>query len=166
MKTCPYCAYNNREGVFFCEECGHPFVGDQETLLATTRLMQQEAAGANRVAWGTAHFHKNARLVVRVREHPEALVFQLQDELLIGRADPQMGLQPDLDLMPYGAVEQGVSRRHAKIQRVDDTLMLVDLESTNGTYLNGQRLLPNQPRMLRDGDEVRLGRLVLHVFFS
>ena len=118
MKTCPYCAYTNREGVFFCEECGHPFIGDQETLLATTRLMQQEGAAANRVAWGTAHFHQNARLVVRIREHSEALVFQLHDELLIGRSDPQMGTTPDLDLMPYGAVEQGVSRRHAKIQRV------------------------------------------------
>ena len=166
MKTCPYCAHHNREGVFFCEECGHPFVGDQETLRATTRLMQQESNTGNRVAWGTAHFHSNARLVVRVREHPEALVFHLEDELLIGRADPNMDTQPDLDLIPYGAVEQGVSRRHAKIRRVDNTLTLIDLESTNGTYLNGQRLLPNQPRMLRDGDEVRLGRLVMHVFFS
>ena len=166
MKTCPYCAHTNREGVFFCEECGHPFIGDQEALLATTRLMQQEKATTNRVAWGTTHFHQNARLVVRIREHPEALVFQLHDELLIGRSDPQVGTKPDLDLMPYGAVEQGVSRQHAKIQRMDDTLMLVDLESTNGTYLNGQRLQPHQPRMLRDGDEVRLGHLVMHVFFS
>ncbi len=166
MKTCLYCAHENREGVLFCEECGHPFIGDQEKLLATTRLMQQEAATANRMAWGTAHFRSGAQLVVRVREHTEAIVLHLQDELLIGRSDPQIGTKPALDLMPYGAVEQGVSRQHAKIQRVDDALMLVDLESTNGTYLNGQRLLPNQPRMLRDGDEVRLGRLVIHVFFG
>ena len=166
MKTCPYCAHANREGVLFCEECGHPFVGDQETLLATTKLMQQQAVPGRRAAWGTAHFRANASLVVRVREHPEALVFHLQNELVIGRSDPQLGVTPDLDLMPYGAVEQGVSRQHAKIQRVDDALTLIDLESTNGTYLNGQRLLPNQPRMLRDGDEVRLGRLVMHVFFG
>ena len=36
---------------------------------------------------------------------------------------------------------------------------------TNGTFLNGQRLVPNQPRILRDGDEIRLGHLVLYVRF-
>jgi pSer/pThr/pTyr-binding forkhead associated (FHA) protein len=52
------------------------------------------------------------------------------------------------------------------IRRGEDTLTLVDLGSTNGTHLNGQRLIPNQPRVLRDGDEVRLGKLVFHIFFK
>ena len=47
------------------------------------------------------------------------------------------------------------------IRRGEDTLTLVDLGSVNGTHLNGQRLVPNQPRVLRDGDEIRLGRLVV-----
>lgn len=167
MKTCPYCAHENREGVLYCEECGHPFIGDQEALLATTRLMQQEQSGFHgRVAWGTAHFAREARLVVRIRDHADAVVLESADEILIGRSDPKFDQVPDLDLVPYGAAEQGVSRRHAMIRRGEDTLTLIDLDSTNGTFLNGQRLLPKQPRVLRDGDEIRLGRLVFHLFFK
>jgi pSer/pThr/pTyr-binding forkhead associated (FHA) protein len=42
-------------------------------------------------------------------------------------------------------------------------LKVIDLCSTNGTYLNGQRLLPQQSRILRDGDELRLGNLAMQV---
>ncbi len=167
MKTCPYCAYENREGVLFCEECGHPFTGDQEALLATTQLMQQEQAGfQGRVAWGTAHFNHKSQLLVRIRDHADPITVQPRKELLLGRSDAAGDYKPDLDLAPYGAAEQGVSRRHAMIRQGEDTLTLIDLDSTNGTYLNGQRLLPNQPRVLRDGDEIRLGRLVFHLFFK
>ncbi len=167
MKTCPYCAFENREGVLFCEECGHPFVGDQEAVLATTQLIQREQNGYyGRAAWGTAHFNPGSRLIVRIREHADAVVVEPREEVFIGRADVQAGQTPDLDLAPYGAAEQGVSRSHAVIRRGEDTLTLIDLDSTNGTYLNGQRLLPHQPRVLRDGDEIRLGRLAFHLFFK
>lgn len=167
MKTCPYCAHENREGVLFCEECGHPFTGNQENLLVTTQLMQQEQAGfQGRVAWGTAHFNQKSQLLIRIRDQAEAITLEPRKELLLGRSDAAGQHSPDLDLAPYGAAEQGVSRRHAMIRRGEDTLTLIDLESTNGTYLNGQRLLPNQPRVLRDGDEIRLGRLVFHLFFK
>jgi predicted component of type VI protein secretion system len=42
---------------------------------------------------------------------------------------------------------------------------VTDLGSANSTFLNGQRLMPHEPRVLRDNDEVRLGRLVFRVNF-
>ena len=167
MKTCPYCAHENREGVLYCEECGHPLAGDQESALSTSQLIEQEQSGfQGRVAWGTAHFTREARIVVRIRDHADSLMLDPSEETVIGRTDAKSDQVPDLDLAAYGAAEQGVSRRHAMIRRGEDTLTLVDLDSTNGTFLNGQRLLPRQPRVLRDGDEIRLGRLVFHVFFK
>ena len=66
-----------------------------------------------------------------------------KDEIVVGRGRMQQSsVLPDLDLAPFGAAEQGVSRRHAVIRRGEDTLTLVDLGSTNGTHLNGQRLDP------------------------
>ncbi|MCS7071755.1 MAG: FHA domain-containing protein, partial [Anaerolinea sp.] len=62
--------------------------------------------------------------------------------------------------------EKGVSRLHAAICRQDETLTIVDMGSSNGTHLNGQRLIPDQPRVLRDGDEIRLGKLVAHIYFK
>jgi len=87
--------------------------------------------------------------------------------LVFGRSDNDYSSsKPDIDLTPFGALEKGVSRRHAIIEPSEDTLMIMDIGSSNGTFLNGQRLMPNQPRVLRDGDEVRLGRLVAHIYFK
>lgn len=67
-------------------------------------------------------------------------------ETLIGRGS-------DVDLL---IDDDGVSRRHAKIIREPDgTLKIHDLESTNGTYLNGKRIAVEA---LREGDRVRIGQ--------
>jgi hypothetical protein len=166
MKTCPYCAYVNREGVFFCDECGHPFL-DSQDVLSTARLSQENRAEfKGRVTWGTARFSPGASIMIRIRDQAEPIGLQPRDEILLGRTDVHSNLAPDLDMTPFGAAEQGVSRRHALIRRGENTLTLMDLGSTNGTHLNGQRLTPNQPRVLRDGDEIRMGRLVFHIFFK
>jgi FHA domain-containing protein len=51
-----------------------------------------------------------------------------------------------------------VSRRHAEIQISNGDIVINDLGSTNGTFVNGERI--DQPRSLSDGDEVRIGGVV------
>jgi predicted component of type VI protein secretion system len=51
-----------------------------------------------------------------------------------------------------------VSRRHAEIQISNGDILINDLGSTNGTFVNGERI--DRPRSLRDGDEVRIGAVV------
>ncbi|WP_162910002.1 FHA domain-containing protein [Aggregatilinea lenta] len=167
MKSCPYCAHVNREGVLFCEECGHPFAG--KAVLITSQLMEDEFDNVQgRLTWGTARFDPSSKLVIHIRDIAEPVTLEPDEDTVLGRSDEveQQPVSDGLDLGPYGAAEFGVSRRHAAIRRGEDTLTLVDLGSTNGTHLNGQRLIPNQPRVLRDGDEVRLGKLVFHIFFK
>lgn len=50
-----------------------------------------------------------------------------------------------------------ISRHHARILVAGDVLELIDLGSTNGTFLNDARLEKNQPAPLNPGDEVRFG---------
>jgi hypothetical protein len=114
--------------------------------------------------WGTALFRKT--VILHVKDAPEPLVVELEKQMVLGRIDPQNPQKPDLDLTPYGAVENGVSRRHARIEHQANTLSLTDLGSANGTLLNGHRLPPEQSRLLRDGDEITLGRLVINIFFK
>jgi hypothetical protein len=54
---------------------------------------------------------------------------------------------------------QRVSRKHARLLRRDWRVILEDLGSTNGTYLNGERV--QAPVELRDGDRVKIGDVVL-----
>jgi hypothetical protein len=51
------------------------------------------------------------------------------------------------------------SSEHARFRQVGERWMLDDLESMNGSYINGQRVRGSQP--LADGDTVQLGRVVL-----
>lgn len=53
----------------------------------------------------------------------------------------------------------GVSRLHARIRVAGDKAVLEDLDSKNGTYVNGQRV--SGPRRLAAGDEIALGSAVL-----
>jgi hypothetical protein len=55
--------------------------------------------------------------------------------------------------------DESISRHHALITRTAGSLVVHDLDSTNGTWLNGRRISGNA--QLRDGDELRLGRLRL-----
>src|SRR6201991_3227418 len=56
--------------------------------------------------------------------------------------------------------DERVSRFHVKIQEDQDKVVITDLESTNGTKVNGEDI---QLRILRFGDIVSLGRSVLLV---
>ena len=83
--------------------------------------------------------------------------------ITLGRFDEHSSDHPDVDLTPCGAFEQGVSRLHAAIAWAHDDLTLTDLNSTNGTFLNGYRLLPFHARVLQPYDEICLGHMVIFV---
>lgn len=82
---------------------------------------------------------------------------------VIGRSDNKSSYKPDVDLAIYQALEKGVSRRHAAFVRYQGMLHILDLSSVNGTYLNGDRLTPEQPYPLHTGDKLTLGELPLHL---
>jgi hypothetical protein len=94
------------------------------------------------------------------------LPVHVADRVVIGRIDADGSDKVDIDLMPYEGRKLGISRRHAALYRSRHTVSLVDLNSSNGTYLNGIRLVPHQPRLLREGDEVRMGNMRFRITFD
>lgn len=166
MIECPKCKRENEDTAKICTYCGSMLV-DTEPIVATRALGDTDFE-ESQPRWGTARFSSRMNLIITVRGQKQPFIFDAEqvDELLIGRRNPQTGEAPDIDLQDYGGVEQGVSRAHAAIVRRDGSLNIVDKGSPNGTYLNGQRLVAHQPRILRDGDDLRLGHLVLRVTFA
>ena len=80
--------------------------------------------------------------------------FPLTDgETLIGRRDDQQGVHPQIPLR-----DPGVSRRHAMLRRDADGISVMDLDSTNGTMVNNTELPPDSRRLLKNGDEITVGR--------
>ncbi|MGQ9479987.1 FHA domain-containing protein [Chloroflexus sp.] len=83
-----------------------------------------------------------------------------KSEYIIGREDPVSNIFPEIDLTPYGGESGGVSRQHAKIVHVGNQWSIVDLNSTNHTRVNGQRIEPQTPTLISDGTKLQFGRLV------
>jgi diguanylate cyclase (GGDEF)-like protein len=75
-----------------------------------------------------------------------------KDQTVIGR-----GSQADIQV-----IDEGISRRHAAIQLEGERVVVLDLGSTNGTYLNGERVENNHG--LRDGDKIQVGSTTILKF--
>jgi hypothetical protein len=110
----------------------------------------------------TARLAAPWRLLLQIGGQNQTTVgIEVKDRIVLGRADPVANFYPDLDLTPYGGQEGGISRRHAAIIQDNENkaLYLEDMNSTNGTRINGFALEPKRRYRLRDGDELELGRV-------
>ncbi|MBN1136888.1 MAG: protein kinase [Anaerolineae bacterium] len=131
-KPCPACGRPNKPGARYCAGCGHSFVPLQPAIL---RIVEPV-----RAAW----------------EMPVA-----RSPMLLGRASQAEGYWPDFDMTFYDEDEGYVSRRHAQISRGPDGYFITDLDSYNGTTVNGQSLLPQRAHPLRNGDRIQVGLVVI-----
>lgn len=87
-------------------------------------------------------------------------------ESMIGRWDADGGIFPDVDLDQDDS-EAKVSRRHARIQFLNNQYLIEDMGSTNGTFINrGPRLLPGNKQPLNNGDEIIVGKTFLKFVLS
>jgi pSer/pThr/pTyr-binding forkhead associated (FHA) protein len=83
----------------------------------------------------------------------------------LGRRDDADDVHPHIDLTHDGAISYGVSRRHAGIHQSNSGTYIEDLGSTNGTFVNNQRLTPSKLYPLEHGDILHLGQFKLVITF-
>lgn len=141
---------------------------------STTTDMRQEAEEAIRRyalqpikhAPNSDVFSNNATLRIEVDGSHHPITIHPSDEMIIGRRDPMSDHVPEIDLTPHAGYQLGLSRRHAILKRINNHLHVVDQGSRNGTYLNGSRLTPQVAIKLHDGDELRMGKMVLRLYFQ
>lgn len=166
---CPHCNELNPADALFCEVCGYDFTTGQAPAPTTAAPPTSAAPTESKVGW---------IVVVEVDPRWYALKGTLADQpcpptssstvplsnhtALIGRSSASRGLRPEVAL----DADTGVSRRHAQFVRDGDSLTVVDLSSTNGTYVVTTEsepddatvaLVPGVPTELRDGDRVYVG---------
>ena len=92
-------------------------------------------------------------LAVIVEGH--SAILTVSDSALVGREDLESHTTPEVDLSD----DDAVSRRHARIFRRGGRFWLCDLDSTNGTLLNGAWLEPDVDAPLRVGDMIEVGEI-------
>lgn len=160
---CPVCGHENRPGVIICESCQN----DLYTSLLEQVSTKQLDKNRERMLQMDKTMPSSNPMVVYIRNAPEPIAIPRAGTVTFGRTDETgESVAPDIDLEPFEAEELGVSRLHLKLNTEADPPTITDLDSYNGSFLNGQKLAPHQPHSIYSSDEVRLGRLVLRLFFD
>jgi CRP-like cAMP-binding protein len=84
-----------------------------------------------------------------------------KSEAYVGRVDKVTGAVPDIDLSDEDP-KRFISRRHAKIVKGDGGYVLVEeIGTVNGTFLNNQRLSTGSPVSLKSGDTLTFANISL-----
>ncbi len=182
QNSCPVCKKTNRVGVLICESCGANLVIGSAVVIGTRQISSNGTGPlVNKVRRTGEHervvevsalsnsaqmFTAAMLLRLEIEGTETPILVHPKSETSLGRRDPAAGNMPDVDLTAYAAYRLGVSRKHAILRQKEDRLEIYDLGSSNGTTVNGLRLLPHRPQLLRDGDELALGKMNIRISFQ
>ncbi len=87
----------------------------------------------------------------------EGKIIPIKDEkFLIGRGE-------SCQLRPKS---ESISRKHCAIVQKDGRLLLVDLKSRNGTFINEKQVSPDKAKILKNGDRLRCGQLEFEILLE
>jgi pSer/pThr/pTyr-binding forkhead associated (FHA) protein len=167
MVKCQYCQALHVDNTIFCSECGHYLLETKgrETDPLETADMSYEAIPSIEVDPAAALQRGGESLAIRLRIGPQKRELEMPLSVIthLGRVDPAASVFPEVDLSGFSDSSYGVSRRHARIMKQSGMVVIEDMGSINGTYVNGRRLDPYLPESLKDGDVVHLGKLQIEI---
>lgn len=171
MIDCPNCGLSNDSSNLFCEQCGYDFTTGQAPPKPATVEPPAEPPSTpdSNVKWvvvvevDPVWYGLKGSLADQPCPPPSSSTVALnQRTALIGRSSQSRDIHPELALEG----DTGVSRRHAQLVRDGDNLSVIDLSSTNGTYVVPAGTEPTAdtdaveagvPTPLHDGDRVYVG---------
>jgi len=168
---CPKCEATVRNDMHFCDSCGAPLSApdsepdieeeDDDSIstppasiplpepdIDDTAMPIQEPDSAR--GW-------KLKVVEGMQVGKEYMLFK--DEMLIGRADEEDDIAPDIDL--EGQDDGYVSRNHAIVRISNGKVSVEDSGSANGTRLDNRKLEANTLTPVRNGQVIRTGKVGL-----
>lgn len=169
MIVCPNCGNQEMPGALYCKECGTPFtvVSRDPTVTIPSGLADQlRVERADTFVQEVPPTPGDASLSLFLIETGEVIQLEGLAEYTLGRSAEDQPILPDVDLGPYHAYEYGVSRLHASIKLGQPHALLTDLDSPNGTELNGQKLSPHKPYPISHGDIFSLGKMKIQLLVN
>lgn len=164
MIECPVCHAAHVPNTLFCSECGTYLLDEERQGTDTLEVEQTEAPSPiKRDSAAGAQPQRTVYIRLRIGESGRMVELPLERPLQLGRLDPSQDVFPEVDLTQDGGAARGVSRRHARIWRRAEAVVVEDLDSVNGTFINGKQLVPYLPEALHNGDQLQLGNLLMAV---
>jgi len=151
---CNQCGHRNPPGASFCSSCGGvlDLPDDRTVVIAKVDPMQDAPGSQDNATIRLGDVHGHGVLVVRSGE-------MIGNRFTLSKSATQIGRHPDSDIL-FDDIT--VSRRHAEVVSDNEGLVIRDLGSLNGTYVN-QELVDQSA--LKHGDELQIGKFRM-VFIS
>jgi hypothetical protein len=168
MILCPNCHHHELAGSLFCSECGAQLITTGHLTTQTIRPHSSDPVG------GTAGISPipaplqsekgvESGVSLHLMESGKVLNLAGRSEYSIGRGVEGQSLLPDIDLSTYDAYSEGVSRLHASLKVLHHGILITDLGSSNGTRINGQKIVPHIDYPINHGDVLALGKLKIQI---
>ncbi len=166
MIKCNFCSSMHVPNTLFCRECG-TYLLDDKKLLTTDSLGTEELGWVGDTGQEpdpiSPEQMKQTSIYLKVTDSNRTIETILSDIIMLGRLDPHYDVFPEIDFTDDSGLEKGVSRRHAQIIKSKDQILVEDMGSLNGTFINGERLPPYFPEAINHGDQLQLGKLLIDV---
>jgi hypothetical protein len=175
---CPACKMRNESKAVLCAYCNTPLPSMEDRHQTRILRNPQETTGAlpdsfaeylgapplNRERF--LDFEIPSKGIILINLEDGRPIAMLDEEVFIlGRASADIKTQePLVDLTSLG-IDYGISRVHALIRKTENGYQITDLNSSNGTWLENDRLVPQKPYDLDSGDRIRMGRLNVLFFY-
>ena len=168
---CPNCGSTNDAANLFCEQCGYDFTTGQAPPPPVGAVPPEEpqAVPDTSIKWVVVvevdpiwYALKGSLADQPCPPASSSTVALTQHTALVGRSSQSRDIHPEIALDG----DTGVSRRHAQLVRDGDDLVVIDLSSTNGTYVvpvgsepsgGSVAVVSGLPTPLHDGDRVYVG---------
>lgn len=163
-KICASCLHENEPQTLVCSNCGMPFQFDVRTPNIAIEL-RSDPTSTQEIERSLKKPPPPNMLALHVVSDPNPVLLPYKkQQIILGRDLPE-GNFVGIDLTNHRAQDLGVSRQHATIRILDEGCVIEDLNSTNGTWINESRLVPQQPHSVQSGDLIRLGHLMIFISF-
>lgn len=168
MILCPNCHNKELPGAYFCSECGTQLMSLE---FLNTRMINKPLDGVNGIDLGlnsvqtrkVIQKQKDPSISLHLVESGKVIHLSEKKDFTLGRAVEGQSILPEVDLSPFDAFSQGVSRMHVSLRIMNGDVYAMDLGSSNGTKINGQKIVPHVEYSISHGDLITLGRLKVQV---
>ncbi len=171
MILCPNCQHKELPGALFCSECGTQLVSLDILNTKSIQKTPSDTLQAPPVI-PEVPTRKNVAKInelsisLHIVESGQVIHLADRKEFTLGRTIEGQPILPDVDLSPFDAFTLGVSRLHAALRIVNGEVVVTDLGSSNGTRVNGQKIVPHVDYPLNHGDIIALAKLKIQVLIN
>jgi len=159
-RFCAVCKFENEADATVCVNCQTPLKDDHTAQITTKRLTENTSVLSKKVIEDlikssmpekglTIYIINNNELIIVEEDHAE---------LILGRKTAD-SIDTSSYLINVGAYDGFVSRRHAKIIKSNNGYEIMDMGSSNGTWMDKQRLIPNKLYPLHSSAQIQMGHI-------